>query len=155
MVSTLKDGVQAGSTFGGSLLPRQISSPPQTALRADLWRWFSNKDIDFCSFFSTRMYNVCKINRVHIFSITCYFHCITWIHRILFLYILRYALNQIRVYCILLYCEKKPDCIEEPMRDPFPSIRTQHAIPIRLSIMPVLKRRILITHPPFSRSLDQ
>ena len=52
----------------------------------------------------------------------------------------------------ILYCEKKPDCIEESMRDPFPSIRTQNAIPIQLSIMPVLKRHILITHPPSSRN---
>ena len=41
------------------------------------------------------------------------------------------------------------NCIEGSMRDPFP-IRTQNAIPIKLSIMPVLKRHTIATHYPSS-----
>ena len=38
---------------------------------------------------------------------------------------------------------------------PSPLFELNMHFPFRLSIMPVLERRILIAHPPSSRSLDQ
>ena len=45
--------------------------------------------------------------------------------------------------------------MKDQCETPSPLFELNMHFPFRLSIMPVLKRRILIAHPPFSRSLDQ